>query len=1267
MNASATYAQLSGTYTIGSAGDYATFSAAVKALETEGVSEPVTFKVQPGTYEEQLTINSIPGSSCEVPVVFEGPTAASSQVVLRALDASAFTVKVDKVAGVSFRKMNIIGTGPAISVAPGTDCFSLEDNLLNRVASGPVVKASSAQGLRSNHHKYQNNIFSGGGIVKENTAPWNPNAPVFDEGLVIEGNKVDGIDIRGQRDFSIRGNQLYNSEISVINSWYGEEISKNRVEIDIEEYADTAINIMSGAADRIAENFITFNDGGVAMQIVTGQSNSDEILVANNIIIADGYYAGGKFFDPIEALIGLGVRSDYDNTVKIYHNSIITSGNSDYGLPSYVLSVSGEDNSFDIKNNVLADRASIRGALVVNDLGVIAEMDYNGLSNVSSPPGFGEHSISGGFGFDTSLLIPDSALRGAGFYVSEVPQDFYGQDRGNPPTIGAVEKAPEAPALSGTYTIGGIDGDYASFSEAILDINRLGIADSVLFRVRPGIYTEQPVISGFRDGSITFEGESQDSTEVVLNASRGKSLIIRETGGVSFRYMTIRGASLTNAYAIAFEHNVIEQGISASVEGARGGIAGLTFRSNFFKGEGLYLEGNDRSGSALITDNVFEVEGRAIYAGSLRSDRTQKYEITRNDITAYPRQGENTSSAAGIWAGGDGGISLISDNTLTIYGKDAQGMYFLSSFESHPDLVTKNKIILPDGGVGLDFGGAGGSTVTNNMISVRGSKRSIGIATAYEGGFWIFNNNVLIFGEDDPTSSAFYAADDDFLRTTLKNNILTNLAGGYVLSADPGYYNDASAWLTASDYNDLYTNGEVLALWGRDSITAASLEEWQSITGFDVNSLSVDPQFASLENLTPQNDKLAGAGVSLPEVERDFFGELRPDPPTVGAVELNEGGNQTPTAEAGEDRTVTLPQDEVVLRGIAFDPDGVFRAFRWEKVSGPEVTLERANTANAVVKDLQPGEYVFRFLATDNDGATASDELSLTVAGGAVANQPPTANAGLDKTLMLPNNSTVLRGTGNDPDGVFRAFRWEKVSGPSATLNQQNTANLRLSDLVAGEYVFRFSATDNDGATASDEVVLTVVGDEPSNQPPVVEAGPDRSLQLPNNSIILRGTGNDPDGVFRGFRWEKVSGPSATLNQQNTANLNLSNLMAGEYVFQFSATDNDGATASDETTLRVVGASEVTPLASNTRITAYPNTFRDDVNIKIEASQPESYLVQVHDALGRIYYQDQITAEPLAVKVRNIDLSGQGMQAGVYFISLNGAQHREVIRVVRKP
>ena len=55
----ASQAALSGNYTVGGGEDYPTISAAVSALNSQGISGPVDFIINSGTYNEQVTIQSI--------------------------------------------------------------------------------------------------------------------------------------------------------------------------------------------------------------------------------------------------------------------------------------------------------------------------------------------------------------------------------------------------------------------------------------------------------------------------------------------------------------------------------------------------------------------------------------------------------------------------------------------------------------------------------------------------------------------------------------------------------------------------------------------------------------------------------------------------------------------------------------------------------------------------------------------------------------------------------------------------------------------------------------------------------------------------------------------------------------------------------------------------------------------------------------------------------------------------------------------------------
>jgi hypothetical protein len=93
------------------------------------------------------------------------------------------------------------------------------------------------------------------------------------------------------------------------------------------------------------------------------------------------------------------------------------------------------------------------------------------------------------------------------------------------------------------------------------------------------------------------------------------------------------------------------------------------------------------------------------------------------------------------------------------------------------------------------------------------------------------------------------------------------------------------------------------------------------------------------------------------------------------------------------------------------------------------------------------------------------------------ANNPPTANAGLDATSIIGGTAT-LDGSGSfDTDGTINAWAWTQVSGPNTATLTNNTSPICLaSGLIAGTYTFKLTVTDDDGATGSDIVSIVVSG-----------------------------------------------------------------------------------------------------------------------------------------------------------------------------------------------
>lgn len=183
--------------------------------------------------------------------------------------------------------------------------------------------------------------------------------------------------------------------------------------------------------------------------------------------------------------------------------------------------------------------------------------------------------------------------------------------------------------------------------------------------------------------------------------------------------------------------------------------------------------------------------------------------------------------------------------------------------------------------------------------------------------------------------------------------------------------------------------------------------------------------------------------------------------------------NALPVANAGSDKTISLPTVSVTLSGSGTDADGSIAKYTWTKTSGPtSYSFSSTSIASPTVSALVAGTYTFRLTVTDSKGATDYDDVNVVVNASNVA---PKANAGLDKTITLPTSSVTLSGSGTDADGSISKYTWTKTAGPSTyTFSSTTVANPTVSGLVAGTYTFRLTVTDSKGATGYDDINVIV-------------------------------------------------------------------------------------------------------------------------------------------------------------------------------------------------
>ena len=168
----------------------------------------------------------------------------------------------------------------------------------------------------------------------------------------------------------------------------------------------------------------------------------------------------------------------------------------------------------------------------------------------------------------------------------------------------------------------------------------------------------------------------------------------------------------------------------------------------------------------------------------------------------------------------------------------------------------------------------------------------------------------------------------------------------------------------------------------------------------------------------------------------------------------------------------------------------------------------------------------------------------------------------------------ALSGTATDdgrPPGSTLSSTWSLVSGPApVTFANVNSPSTTAKFIDVGTYVLALTATDGT-LTTTDQVTINIRRITPHNDPPVVNAGPDQTVRVPDVAVMA-GTVNDdglPVGNALDLSWSMVSGPLTPqfLNSKSGFTPVLF-FQSGIYVLQLDASDGE-LSSSDQVTINV--------------------------------------------------------------------------------------------------
>ncbi|MEZ4845389.1 MAG: PKD domain-containing protein [Bacteroidia bacterium] len=520
-----------GNYTIGSTGTYPNFTAAVDALQCAGISGPITFTVQPGTYNENINLDGtkILGTSAVNTIRFVGsgmPTITYSS----SSSSDNYIVLFKDINHITFDSFNMVATGTSrgsIVVFNGTN-----NNITvqNSKIVGPVVSSTS-----SNYAL----IFDNSGVsnVSDSVTISNNELLNGSYGIYCYGGSSSSL----QKNWMIKDNIITDFYYYGIYSFYTQDLAVLRNTISTTSSYSSLYGIycyFSDGAQRIIGNKVTGLGDGIGMYFnACDATSTDKGLIANNFV---------QIGSSSNSVDGVDFYSS-NNQVLSNNTIVLTSSYVSTAWAALYTSINSNYTGNEITNNIFANVGGGTAAYygdptlfsAINNNSyytsgstlISAGSSYSTLASYQSNyTTIEQNSISVNPDFNATNDYHINSLEHfeAGTTAS-VSDDIEQVTRRATPTIGAFELLPDVALISvASDTVCGSNQNAAPITVTFKNNSNLILSNIPLSIVVDGTTTYTETVTGTFAAGATYTQTL--STTVDLSGTTDNSITVTYTG-----------------------------------------------------------------------------------------------------------------------------------------------------------------------------------------------------------------------------------------------------------------------------------------------------------------------------------------------------------------------------------------------------------------------------------------------------------------------------------------------------------------------------------------------------------------------------------------------------------------------------------------------------------------------------------------------------------------------------------------------------------------